>query len=231
VPQTELEIPSRSALWTALPAAIVLTAGLFAMPASAVGVRCYPDAGADSYVLSLGDNMTSTNLSVDEYVRLRERRTGDFLWFRRSGKSWLIEDRPTLEEARSLFASLRALEPEQADLERRQKALEEKERDLDREEEDLDRKMDQMSEDDEDDDDEVAAATPASDAELRGLQRRQDDLQARQRDLEARDRDLEKIESALEAREDAIEREAEAKLWNLIDAAVRNGLAKPSPMP
>ena len=100
---------------------------------------------ADAYILRLGDNTTSTNVSSEDYAGLRAKRSGDFLWFRRAGKTYVIEDQATLEEARALFAPMRALEPEQEDLRRKEEALSEKERELDRQDEDLDRQMDQMT--------------------------------------------------------------------------------------
>ncbi len=216
-----------------LPAALVLLAGLAPGRARAAGpgpAHASHHADADGYILSIGNTMTSTNLSLDEYELLREKHSGDFLWFRRGRRTYLIEDHATLEECRSFFAPLRALEPEREDLRRREEALGEKEADLDREEEDLDARIDRMSDsgDDEDDDLDSAGPAPASDAELRELPSRQADLRVRQRDLEARSRDLEKVDSSLEAREDAIEAAAEAKVWNLIDAAIKKGLAKPT---
>jgi hypothetical protein len=39
------------------------------------------------------------------------------------------------------------------------------------------------------------------------------------------------VERSIDAREDKLEKEAEAKLWVLIDGAVQKGLATPSSMP
>ncbi len=181
----------------------------------------------DFYALSVGKTMTSTNISLDEYVRLDEKRAGDFLWFRRSGKTGLITDFATLKEAAALLAPLRALEPEQEDLRRREQALEKEERKLDRQEEKLDRLMDLASGEDEDlDEGDAAARSP--DADVRELETRLDQIRSRQRQLEARERELDSIERSLDAREEAIEREAEAKLWTLIDSAVEKGLARPA---
>ena len=55
-----------------------------------------------------------------------------------------------------------------------------------------------------------------------------DQICSRQRQLEARERELDSIERSLDAREEAIEREAEAKLWALIDSAVAKSLARPA---
>ena len=214
----------------------VLAAGLAASPAAAVppgsGDR-HPseDSRADAYVLSIGDHTTSTNISIEEYSRVREKQSGDLLWFRRAGKVYRIEDHAVLERASALFAPLRALEPEQEALRRKAEALAEKERALDREEEVLDRQVERMDGGDVDDaDTEDAAPSPDADreefqGELDELRHQQEELQDRQREIEAGSRDLESVERSLDAREEAIEREAEAKLWALIDASVEKGLA------
>ena len=203
-----------------LPGAVLLLTGLAATFAAAAPRE-------DSYIMAHGNSTTSSNISIDEYARLRGKRTGDFLWFRRAGKAYLIEDSATLNEARALFAPLRALEPEQEDLRRREEALDEKERDLDRQEEDIDRRMDLANGEDEwDDDDASTQIAPASAADQKELQPQLEEIRSRQRAIEVASRELERVDRSLDAREDAIEREAESKLWTLIDAAVKKGLAK-----
>jgi len=215
----------------------VLAAGLSVSPAAAVppvsgGRHSLEDARADAYVLAIGDHTTSTNISIEEYSRVRGKRSGDFLWFRRAGKSYWIEDRATLERASALFAPLHALEPEREDLRHKSEALDKKERALDREEEVLDRQMERMDGGDVEDADTEAAAPPEDadreefQGELDEVRHQQEELQDRQRELEAGNRDLESVERSLDAREDAIEREVEAKLWTLIDGSIEKGLAR-----
>ncbi len=216
-----------------LPIAVVLFAGLAATLAAASpggpgSKHSSHYSNEDSYILSVGNSTTSTNISIDDYARLRGKRAGDFLWFRRAGKAYLIDDQATLIEARALFAPLRALEPEQEDLRRREEALDEKEQDLDRQEEDIDRQMDLANGEDEGDDAASPQIAPASDADQRELERQRSEIRSRQREIEAAGRELERVERSLDAHQDAIEREAESKLWTLIDAAVKKGLAKPS---
>ena len=67
--------------------------------------------------------------------------------------------------------------------------------------------------------------------QLDELHGQQDALHPRQRELESRNRELDAAERSLDAREDRLEREAETKLWSLIDAAVRSGTAKPAESP
>jgi hypothetical protein len=229
--------------------ASVLFACLAAAPAAASGgsgaTHSTSRSDADAYILALGDRTMSTNVSFDDHALLA-KRSGDFLWFRRGGKAYRIEDRATLEEAGALFVPLRALEPEFEALRRKEEALNEQERELDRQDEDLDRRADQMTGDEGDEggdgdaeyDEDVQPVVEASDADRAELQRELDEvrgqqrnLEARQRDLESDSRDLDAVERTLDAREDALEREAEGKLWTLIDDAVKKGIAKPSATP
>ena len=230
-----------------LPAAVLL-AGFAASPLPAAAGE--PDSRhsterstRDAYVLAQGNSCMSTNLDIDAFARMRERRAGDFLWFRRAGKTWLIEDPATLRQAGELFAPLRALEPEQEDLQRRQEELSEKEEELDRQQDELESQMERLTEeagDTEGDWDEEFTvseqAAPPSEQELAAIQKeldqlrdQQDALRPRQREIQAKDRELEAVERRLDAREEKLEAEAEAKLWVLIDAAVRSGVAKPTP--
>ncbi len=211
----------------ALSVSVVLVAG--AAPAAALPGSQHSShtSREDSYILAVGTNTTISNASIDEMVRLRGDRASNFLWFRRAGKAYLIEDPATLNEARELFAPLRALEPEQEELRRREEALDDQEGELDRREEGIDRQMDAASEDDDDEDGKVTF-TPLSDAEQERLGSGLREIRSRQREIQAATRELERQERELDAREDAIEREAESKLWTLIDAAVKKGVAKPA---
>jgi len=199
----------------------------------------------DSYVLAMGQHTMSTNLDFDAFGRMREKRTGDFLWFRRAGKSYLVEDPATLRQARELFAPIRALEPEQEALGRRQDELSQKEEELDREQDELEGRMDRLTDEDgetEDDGDtefvvsqETTPPTEEQRAEIEReldeLRGQQEALRPRQRELEAKNRELDAVERSLDAREEKLEREAEGKLWKLIDSAIQSGIAKPAANP
>lgn len=203
-----------------LPAAALMCAGLAAAPAAVAHGR------EDAYILSFGNSMMISSVSIEEYDRLRAGRAGDFLWIRRAGKAFLADDPAMLREARALFSSLHALEPEQEDLRRRQEALDDREQELDQQEEEIDRQMDADSgEDDEDED--APQAAPVSAADQKDLERQMSDIRSRQREIESSNRDLESVGRDLDAREEEIEREAESKLWGLIDGAIKSGVAKP----
>ncbi len=225
---------------------VALVAGPRVASAGGPGDRhAEPSSDADAYILSVGGQMTSTNLSIEDYGRIREKRSGDFLWFRRGGKGFVIEDGATLAAAAALFGPLRALEPEQEDLRVKERALEEKERALDRSEEDIDREMERLSEGNDLEVDgaggdemesEADAREPEADAEdvrvrMDELRDRQGELRDRQREVESGSRELEAIERDLDSREDALERQAESGLWKLMDDAAGKGVAKPSARP
>jgi len=211
----------RSRLCTirAIFAAVLFCGGLAAPAAIAHGRE-------DAYILSFGNSMTVSSVSIDEYENLRGGRSGDFFWFRRAGRTYLVEDPAMLKQARALFAPLRALDPEREDLRRRQEALDDRQQELDQREEEVDRRLDVDGADDDEDGDAVAPST-LSDADRHELEQEMSEIRARQREVQAADRDLERVERDLDAREDAIERDAEAKLWALIDEAIQKGVAKP----
>ena len=222
--------------------AAALAACLSAAPAAAAPRHPTKASTADAYALATGDSM-STSLAVDEYVRLREKRSGDFLWFRRAGKAYVVEDPATLAQAREFFGALRALEPEQEALRQKQEALDDEERELDRQQEDLEQRMDRIADIDgetggdmEEEFTVTEEATPPTEEErddleheLAMLRSQEEALRPRIRELESRNRELESVERSLDAREDKLEREAERKLWSLIDQSIKAGTAKPLP--
>lgn len=237
--------PDRQVSATRLLAGLVLFAGLLAPPSLAAQPRhAGGDSKLDAYVLTIGNDSLSTNFDFDSYERMRAKHAGDFLWARRGGVGYLIEDPATLREAQELFAPLRALEPEQKDLSRRQEALSEREEALDREQDALDSEVDRLTEEtgasggDWDDEfsvsDEMEAAPPTDedraeiDRELEQIRNQQDALRPRQREIETQNHELDREERALDAREERLERAAESRLWELIDAAIRSGLARPA---
>jgi bla regulator protein blaR1 len=226
----------------------VLAAALCAATAPAAGEEGSrhrtdrPDQ--DAYVLAMGQHTMSTNLDFDAFARMREKRTGDFLWFRRAGKTYVVEDPATLRLAQELFAPLRALEPEQEALSRRQEELSEKEQELDREQDEIESRMDRLTDDGEteyDGDTEFMVSeetTPPTEEERAELERELDELRGQQealrplqREIQAKNRELDAVERSLDAREEKLEREAEGRLWKLIDASIESGVAKPTPRP
>jgi hypothetical protein len=172
--------------------------------------------GRDAYVLTRGEHGMSTNLSLDDFLELREKFSGEFLWVRRGGKRFLIRDRVVLDQARALFEPLKTLDPERKALQAKQRDLGDEEAALESEQEEIEQKAEDL----EDDHGEEAVAA------RRDLQRREDDLRPRMRRREAKERELDAIERSLDEWEDALEKKAEERLWQLIDAAIARGLGE-----
>jgi beta-lactamase regulating signal transducer with metallopeptidase domain len=65
------------------------------------------DKASDSYIIVHGNSMTMSGSSEDlQHVRALQEKLGDeFLWFRRSGKSYIVRDKATVRAARELFES------------------------------------------------------------------------------------------------------------------------------
>jgi uncharacterized phage infection (PIP) family protein YhgE len=61
--------------------------------------------------------------SNDELRWLRRRISGDFIWFDRDGKDYVIRDEATIKRALELFAPMQALEEKQEELGKQQEAL------------------------------------------------------------------------------------------------------------
>ncbi len=188
-------------------------------PARGIQPATAPSSPQDSYVLAYGENVSISSGSVETLIAVRKRHRGTFLWARRNGRTVLIRDPRTLARAESLFEPLRATEPERGSLQRRLRRLQKEQTALESEEAYLDRRMDLASEGGEEPDTRETAGE---------LDRRRRDLQSRMRTLEARASDLESIEEALDRKADELEREAEKKLWDLVDEAISRGLAEPA---
>lgn len=207
----------------------LLTALFFASLPVAAGqstgtVRVRTDDKADAYALVFGNQWMSMNASIDDIHRIKRLSSGDFLWFRRAARTYRIDDKTVLQEAKGLFAPLRALDPERQEIHRRERALDRQEQELDREEEEIDRIRDSRSDDDEDDEE---APTRVSDEELRDLERRSRELKDRMRPLREEQREIEALERAFDRKEEALEEKAETALWKLIDRAISSGMAQP----
>ena len=202
-------------------------------PAGSHGEPQHRSSRRDAYVLSVGGQWMSSGVNFDNVGEFRRDGRGDFLWFRRGGRTWVVDDAATIQRADSLFEPLRALEPEQEALHDKESALDHRERAPDAEEESIDAAMERLEpEGDWDDgDDDVEAPPPPPSAEddrqREELQRRLEELHEKQRALNVEQRAFAREERALDQREEDLERDAEGKLWKLMDELVASGAAKP----
>jgi hypothetical protein len=181
-----------------------------------------PSKTEDPYILAVGDRWSSSHMDLDDLVKMRDRLAGDFLWFRRAGKTYRVLDAPTLARAEALFGPVRALEPEFDDLRRKERKLDAKENELDREEE--------LIEEDLEDLDAHEEAGIAVDGNARqNLEARREAVRSRMRNVEKEQRQLESVERGLDTREESLEAEAEAKLRRLMDETIASGAAQQVP--
>ena len=92
----------------------------------------YGENGGQSYAISFGKNFIYAgrhNFSIgssdegDEIHWLRNKISGDFIWFERDGKYYVIQDKATVKRAWDLFEPARALGEKQEELGKQQEAL------------------------------------------------------------------------------------------------------------
>ncbi len=201
-----------------------VAAAVFAASLAAAALAAVPDSprSGDAYILAVGDKWMSGDMDLDDLVKMRNRLAGDFLWFRRDGKTYRVVDAPSLARADGLFAPVRALEPEFEDLRRKERRLDDRENELDRKEEWIEQDLEDLDADEE-------AGIAVDGNARRNLESRRDAVRSRMQDVEKEQRQLESVERRLDAREETLEAEAEAKLWRLIDETIASGAAKLSP--
>ena len=74
--------------------------------------------------ISVGRHNFSFNSSGDDEIHwLRSKLSGDFIWFERDGKYYVIRDEATVKRAMDLFAPMQALDEKQEELSKQQEAL------------------------------------------------------------------------------------------------------------
>lgn len=191
-----------------LPVRLAAVAILAATPALAAG----PSSRA--LALCLGDTSYVTGMDIDDFVSLRKARTGDFLWFRREGKRYLVTDAGVLAAAREALRPTDGVRREMEALNARLKPYEDREEAIDREDDALDQAEDALE-----------ARDDA--AEKRRIEDRRLELDAEERLLKSEMRAIEEEERRLEAREREIESVVDVEIERLADDALRRGLAQP----
>jgi len=189
-----------------------------ALAAGALAVRPVDARGRDAHILVLDGNAYSTNVDIEELVRIRQGRTGDFLWFVRGGRAYVVTDPETLAAGRTILGPVQALSREQEAMSARLRPFEERADDLDREEERLEERFERLEGRDD-------RAAEEERGRLDVLQRALDE---RQRQAQVDLRPLEAEEQRLEDREGAVEAVADAQIAQLVEDVLRRGLARPA---
>ena len=183
-----------------------------AILAAAPALAASPSSRA--FALCLGETSYVTGMDIDDFVALRKAQTGDFLWFRRDGKRYLVTDAGVLDAAAKALQPSDEVRREMDDVSARLKPYEDREEEIDREETALD---------------DAAEALEGRDdaAEHDRLETRRLEIKAERRVLRSEMRPLEEEERRLEAREREVEIVVDAELERLADDALRRGLAQP----
>jgi hypothetical protein len=188
--------------------------GALAVLAAAAAVHGGPSDRA--HAVCLGQSSYVTGMDIEDFVAIRKARTGDFLWFRRGGKSYVVTDAAVLEAARIALGPVNQIGREMQAVNDRLEPYEKREEEIDREEDAIEEAQDAL--DDRDD--------GGAEAERRRLEVRGDEVKSRRRVLEAEMREIEAEERRLDEREREIERVADAAIERLADEALQGGLAR-----
>ena len=85
----------------------------------------YDDAQRFVIVTGKSDSLTMSGTTEDgmRVEELREKIPGDFIWFRREGKSYIIRDQATVDRAKGFWAPQEALGQKQEELGKQQEGL------------------------------------------------------------------------------------------------------------
>jgi len=182
--------------------ALLLAVGAVALLASSPR-DAYIPSGPESRI------SLSTGAEIRQIRAIQARFGGDFLWVRRHGNAYLIRDAVLVQRAHSFFVPVSALSSAQ-------EAVGREEAKLDHEEERLEAITDWAS--DSENRTKSAKDDRSRESTLRETEAKLVEVRAKQREVSQRERELDQ-------REEALEREAERKLWQLVDDAIRSGAA------
>jgi beta-lactamase regulating signal transducer with metallopeptidase domain len=85
----------------------------------------YDDNLRFAIVSGKNDSMTMSGMNEDweQFGELKKKIQGDFIWFRRDGKSYVIRDQATIDRAKAFWAPQEELGKKQEELGRQQEAL------------------------------------------------------------------------------------------------------------
>ncbi|WP_109488070.1 M56 family metallopeptidase [Occallatibacter savannae] len=90
------------------------------------GYRYYVSDGGDSYAIVRGSDHITMNgqIHTDEIEKARQQAGGkDFLWFKREGKAYVIDDPATLARIETMYKPMEDLGRQQEELGKKQEAL------------------------------------------------------------------------------------------------------------
>lgn len=172
-----------------------------------------PAADKFSYLFSRdGNTVISGNLDVDRLLSINKRLPAPYLWARINGREYVIRDKATLALATDAFRYTDAAHAEHERLEAKMRPIEQREDELEDE-------MDDLSDDLSDRDDLSRAERDRMERRIQELERLIEPIRRQLRALEAE-------EEKIDQREEKLEAVAEKELREIIDGAIRRGLAE-----
>jgi len=212
----------------------------------------YTSGGGPRYVLMYGNSndvsMSGSDEDLEHARKLRKKIGGDFIWFERDEKSYIITDSSFIAKVRALFAPEDALAKQQDELGRQEDALGKQEDALGKQEDDVKVKIPDVSPDIDRvraELDELRKENGATQNELGRLQSELGRLQSQvggyqsqagvqqsaigrqQSDLGRQQAELGRKQAELGRQESEISRNATRQLRGMFDDAIAKGIAKP----
>jgi beta-lactamase regulating signal transducer with metallopeptidase domain len=213
------------------------------------------DSDSQQFVISSGNFYASVSGDSESYGTnhpsefvefLQEKIPGDFVWFRRDGKSYVIRDQAAIKRAKDFFAGVDALDKKQEELGRQQEALGRQQEALGKKQEGIRIQIPDMTEDLRKLEAELKAlGTIGSEEDLGRIQEKIGDLQSKLGDLQSKAGEeqgklgeqqgklgeqqgkLGEQQGELGRQEEQIFKRASRQMKSLIDDAVAHGLANP----
>ena len=204
-------------------------------------------SSGNTYISVSGDSESYGTDHPSEFVEfLQEKISGDFIWFRRDGKSYVVRDPATIKRAKDFFAAVQELDKKQEELGKQQEALGEKQEALGKEQEEVHVQIPDMTEDLHKLEAELkklgASGTQEDLGRIQGeigeLQSKLGDLQSvagdeqgkmgeKQGELGEQQGKLGELQGELGRQQEQVFKDASRQMKALIDDAVARGLAKP----
>jgi bla regulator protein blaR1 len=213
------------------------------------------DGEGHQFVISSGNTYISVSGNSESYGTdhpsefvefLQEKNPGDFIWFRRDGKSYVIRDAATIKRAKDFFAAVQDLDKKQEELGKQQEALGEKQEALGKQQEEVRVKLPDLTEDLKKLESELKAlGASGSQEDIGRIQGEIGDLQSKLGDIQSvagkeqgrlgeaqgklgeEQGKLGELQGELGHQQEKIFKEASRQVKSLIDDAVAHGLAKP----
>jgi len=204
-------------------------------------------SSGNTYISVSGNSESYGTDHPSEFVEfLQEKISGDFIWFRRDGKSYVIRDPATIKRAKDFFAAVQELDKKQEELGKQQEALGEKQEALGKEQEEVHVQIPDMTEDlhkleaelkklgasgTQEDLGRIQGEIGELQSKLGGLQSVAGDEQGKmgekQGALGEQQGKLGELQGELGRQQEQIFKAASRQMKSLIDDAVAHGLAKP----